>query len=525
MKLLACLVLLTIAAVNGTANNSSKHAVFMSIALPGHLNPLISQAIALHERNWMVSIVSTHDAKHHISVAAPSFVNWIDLGECYRTEELEYMLNKSSNAVSTSWIQSSWVILSFVNRIHPCFYNSAVAALQTLDIPATVLVSDFATHPAYDVAENLSLPLIINNANLLGMLSPSVLPLNPDLPLLGLHTSIHDLTGFNLLVQRIVLPIFYMVSQIVLTVYVNPQYNFYRAQSGLVAQPMENRLIRSTIMVNDAFPMEYPRLMPPNVYMVGPMFLSKTMRIENDNVSHFDWLSNSWSDNCPIIYVNFGTIAPLNQDQINTLYNAFDRLKYCVSWKLPSKYSKFLSIPLSQNILVRSWFKSQTDILKHSRTEIFISHCGLNSVHESIYMLTPILCIPQLGDQADMAQRVSDSGCGRWISKDGLTSEAVATEIANIAINNDAIVNNCIRIRAAYIHSGGVQKAVDLIEYVSVSKGFEYYTRDYGTTISQLITVDVLAAYIVAGTALYGLLQKLKSLLFTSTRSSKIKDI
>jgi hypothetical protein len=40
----------------------SRHAVFVSIALPGHLTPLLGQAEALLLRGWHVSIVSSDDA-------------------------------------------------------------------------------------------------------------------------------------------------------------------------------------------------------------------------------------------------------------------------------------------------------------------------------------------------------------------------------------------------------------------------------------------------------------------------------
>jgi UDP:flavonoid glycosyltransferase YjiC (YdhE family) len=39
-------------------------------------------------------------------------------------------------------------------------------------------------------------------------------------------------------------------------------------------------------------------------------------------------------------------------------------------------------------------------VLAHAATKVFLSHCGINSVHESVYLATKLLCIPILADQA-----------------------------------------------------------------------------------------------------------------------------
>jgi hypothetical protein len=49
---------------------------------------------------------------------------------------------------------------------------------------------------------------------------------------------------------------------------------------------------------------------------------------------------------------------------------------------------------------------------------LFISHCGINSAHESLYFAKPLLCVPLFADQQDMAVRVVDSGAGRMVAKD-----------------------------------------------------------------------------------------------------------
>ena len=44
----------------------SKYALFVSIPLIGHLNPLIPQAEALARRGWRVALASTSEVRSHV---------------------------------------------------------------------------------------------------------------------------------------------------------------------------------------------------------------------------------------------------------------------------------------------------------------------------------------------------------------------------------------------------------------------------------------------------------------------------
>lgn len=52
----------------------------------------------------------------------------------------------------------------------------------------------------------------------------------------------------------------------------------------------------------------------------------------------------------------------------------------------------------------------QLDIL--SKADVFITHCGMNSVSESLYMATPMVLYPQTGEQYAVARRTEEVGAG-----------------------------------------------------------------------------------------------------------------
>lgn len=47
-----------------------------------------------------------------------------------------------------------------------------------------------------------------------------------------------------------------------------------------------------------------------------------------------------------------------------------------------------------------------------SKVDAFITHCGMNSVSESLYMAAPMILYPQTGEQCAVARRVTEIGAG-----------------------------------------------------------------------------------------------------------------
>jgi hypothetical protein len=93
-------------------------------------------------------------------------------------------------------------------------------------------------------------------------------------------------------------------------------------------------------------------------------------------------------------------------------WNFLDLAFCCIS---PRKFSK-TSVPAHGPRSVR--VPSQLALMQLPALRLFISHCGINSAHESLFFAKPLLCVPLFADQQDMAVRVVDSGAGRMVAKD-----------------------------------------------------------------------------------------------------------
>ena len=61
-------------------------------------------------------------------------------------------------------------------------------------------------------------------------------------------------------------------------------------------------------------------------------------------------------------------------------------------------------------------FVDQPEVL--AKANVFLTHCGMNSVSESLYMATPMVLYPQTNEQRAVARRVREIGAGLELQED-----------------------------------------------------------------------------------------------------------
>jgi len=115
-----------------------------------------------------------------------------------------------------------------------------------------------------------------------------------------------------------------------------------------------------------------------------------------------------------LIYISMGTV---NNDMMPFYRSCISALKetdYQVIMSVGNLVSveDFGEIP--ENISVYSHI-DQIAVLE--KADIFVSHCGMNSVSESLYFGVPIVMIPQTSEQKGVAERVRQLGAGIKVDK------------------------------------------------------------------------------------------------------------
>lgn len=145
--------------------------------------------------------------------------------------------------------------------------------------------------------------------------------------------------------------------------------------------------------------LDYPIPLTPNIIPVGglhaetPKPLSQDLELIINNHPH------------DIIYFALGTNLPshvLTNNQVEIILKVFAKLHHLVLWK----YNGKLSNNVPENVIIRKWFQ-QNDILGHSKTKLFITHCGALGTQEAMYHGVPMVGIPYFFDQHSNAQKLS----------------------------------------------------------------------------------------------------------------------
>jgi polyene glycosyltransferase len=116
---------------------------------------------------------------------------------------------------------------------------------------------------------------------------------------------------------------------------------------------------------------------------------------------------------------------------------------------------------VAANVRISAWGPPPFAVTAHPNVRAFVSHCGINSVYESLAGGTPIVGLPMFADQRDMAVRVADAGAGLWFDKHGFTEDALAGAIDRVAAGGFRATLPALQ--SAIANSGGVARAADLI--------------------------------------------------------------
>jgi UDP:flavonoid glycosyltransferase YjiC (YdhE family) len=424
------------------------YGLFTAIPFVGHLNPLLRQAEELQRRGWRVGVAAMREMGAHIAAEAPG-VPFVDLGPL---GELHEVLRRAETeaCADQNYRRGGLRLMSALSRLWAPMFDGLVAEI-TRDRPDLLMV-DIFTWPGIAAAEKTRTPLAVNNPSLLTGVPFGLMPPAPQVPLLMTGQSIHRIGA----VQAALDPIIRRLMFVVLSHTVGRQYHALRSSRHLPVVGLDESLRRVLILVNGAFGLEYPRPLPANVEMVGPMLSADVPALPQELD---DWLANG----PPVVYVNLGTVSIASAPQLATMAAALTGDDWRALWVLKPAQAALLPGPLPASVRVTNWVPSPRAVLAHPNVRVFLTHCGINSVHESLVAGTPMVGIPMLADQRDMAVRVADAGAGLWLEKSQFTADALRRAITRV-LREPSFRAPIPALQEAFVRAGGAARAADLIE-------------------------------------------------------------
>ena len=160
----------------------------------------------------------------------------------------------------------------------------------------------------------------------------------------------------------------------------------------------------------------------------------------------------------PLIYVSFGTVI---YDRPAFFRRCIEGLadidaEVIISCKNAAGCEGFDSLP--ENIKVYPYV-DQLDVL--SRADVFITHCGMNSVSESLYMATPMVLYPQTNEQYAVARRTAELGAGAILTDD--SADGIRRAVMKV-MNDSSYAEAAKELSEDFRSCSGAKGAADFIE-------------------------------------------------------------
>ncbi|GLT36299.1 hypothetical protein SLA2020_106870 [Shorea laevis] len=451
-------------------SSSNEHIVMLPMMAHGHLIPFLSLAREIHRRKgFTVTIASTplniqylrSTAGTEIKFAELSFSN-ADRGLLSDTENTENLpLDKIVNIFSAS------------ERLEGPFRQLLSEIVEKEGKPPLCIISDVFLGWAVGVAESMgTVNVTFTTCGAYGTLAYMSLWLN--LPHRKTESEEFTLPGFP---ERC-------------RFHISHLHRFVRMADGTDSwsrflQPQISNSLQSfgclcnTVEEIEPLGLECLRkFMKIPVWPIGPLLPSALLKKSPFSAGHFykyragkkpglsvekclEWLDSQKPNS--VLYVSFGSQNSISESHMKES-----------EW-LPEGFEERTS-KKNQGLLVKNW-APQLEILSHKSTGAFVSHCGWNSVVESLSQGVPIIGWPMAAEQTyNSKMLVEEMGVSVELTR-GLQSEIRGEEVKRV-----------VKLVMEEKGKGGEmrKKAAEIAERIAAATNDEGEGDDKGSSIQAL---------------------------------------
>lgn len=154
----------------------------------------------------------------------------------------------------------------------------------------------------------------------------------------------------------------------------------------------------------------------PSIYTIGPLPLLATCHekeVESNSIKSSLWKEDTeclqWLDKREpnsVVYVNYGSVTVMSGKHLEEFAWGLANSNYPFIWIVRPDIVRGESATLPREFLNRirgrgmlaSWCP-QNEVLNHPSVGAFLTHCGWNSMMESVSAGVPVICWPFFADQ------------------------------------------------------------------------------------------------------------------------------
>ncbi|KAL8111320.1 UDP-glucosyltransferase 29-like [Apium graveolens] len=385
----------------------------------GHISPFLELGHQLSKRNFKVSLCSTNANLSSIrkKIGEKSEIQLVELN-------LESFTNLPSEYHTTNGLPPHLMdtLKRAFDRAEPNFSN--ILKIVRPDL----LIYDFMRPWPADAAKRLKIPAVQFIATSSAMTS------------VMLH--VYKAPGFKFPFSKIYYRDYERVHE--------EKLRIKSVENDLVMKSLERStdiiLIKGFKEMDGKYSKYLSAMTQKRVVQVGPLVQLPTCKDENCEI--IQWLNKK--EKGSTIFVSFGSEYYLNEEDFEEIARGLMLSIVNFIWvvrfpvgkniKIEEKLPKgFYDKVGDRGKVVEGW-APQSTILEHSSIGGFVSHCGWNSVNESMSYGVPIIAAPMQLDQPINARLVNEAGVGIEVQRDSngkLHREEIAAVIKKVVVDKD----------------------------------------------------------------------------------------
>lgn len=188
----------------------------------------------------------------------------------------------------------------------------------------------------------------------------------------------------------------------------------------------------AVVFVNEAVSLDFPpRPMPPNIVFIGGLHCHIAAQLPKD----MDDIARMHRPGIILLTLS-SSREQYPEPLIKILLDGLSQLPQATFWK--TNLTKPDNLP--KHIYMSPAFPAQ-NIMGHGRTRLVISSCDRDTVFAAIFHQVPLLCIPILEGQVELARKVEVKGIGLTLTLQHLTMASLVTTIHTLVSNNSFHLN------------------------------------------------------------------------------------
>ncbi|KAL2343856.1 hypothetical protein Fmac_005141 [Flemingia macrophylla] len=192
---------------------------------------------------------------------------------------------------------------------------------------------------------------------------------------------------------------------------------------------------------------------------------------DTDSSGCLSWLDNKSSKS--VVYVSFGTVGAPPPHELVAVAEALEQSGFPFLWSLKEDLRGLLPSGFVERTNMHgkivSW-APQSQVLAHDSAGVFVTHCGSNSVAESLWSGVPMICRPFFGDHG-VAGRMIEEVWEIGVMMEGkvFTTEGLVKRLNLIMVEEEGkkIRDNALKVKKTARAKGqGTNDLKTLVEII-----------------------------------------------------------